>query len=576
MSYENNTRYIAEAWFNNEEEIEFKKSFMVSLLNEYQGENNGFDADTVDGKHWEDIQAEIQNTLGDTISPFHIGYTYFKDREQYYLGFDAIRLYDTETDDYLDEEKKLPWSSGTLDSSPNLLEVFAQLYNLTHIDDGDADVINTNQDLYNMIQYRITEAESRLEKLCTAVGNNINEEGGLNADTVNGIRFFIYTPAQYTELEHNASLYDPENPEGTIEYKNAYRKFNSIHNVFIIKDPEEIIKGGFGKYDDGIYDGNPDVAVIDKYYQFRVYTYDEDSEEKSGKTYLQYKYEDINSDNSTSWTDMCETSDFLDEEQIESYVRNYMQNSSSGYIIPDSVFKKALKEIEPDEIYNYPLIKYNRENYLKGGYYKNEELPIQTINNFLYLSLSPLQEDIEEKKQDVLNALNDYKTELQGNGTDNFGVIGNLNSNINTNTQNIDAIKGGSSTTIKTLEDRIASLNTSINNLSTNINNLKTWKRVAILGSTNTDDSCIIYNTQLKLAFFQVNKEVNYKYNTSYNKWTYMGTVPYHPQQGLYFPTSSHYHIVYIKYTGEVYYKSTYTKDNSKMVIGAGGMYVFN
>ena len=61
MTVENNSKYIAEAWIDNGEEQSFKESYLNSLIEQYQGEGNGFDADTVDGKHWDDIESFVND-----------------------------------------------------------------------------------------------------------------------------------------------------------------------------------------------------------------------------------------------------------------------------------------------------------------------------------------------------------------------------------------------------------------------------------------------------------------------------------------------------------------------------------
>ena len=52
---ENNRRYLAEAWIDEDKDEEFKKSFLENLLNQlehHKADGSGFDADMLDGKHY--------------------------------------------------------------------------------------------------------------------------------------------------------------------------------------------------------------------------------------------------------------------------------------------------------------------------------------------------------------------------------------------------------------------------------------------------------------------------------------------------------------------------------------------
>ena len=99
MTAENNRKYIAEAWVDSEKEQEFIKSYLQSLLEQWEGHGNGFDADTVDEMHWEDIQKTITDLTQGFVDAFQIGYTKISsDAFQYYLGFEAIKLYNIDAE----------------------------------------------------------------------------------------------------------------------------------------------------------------------------------------------------------------------------------------------------------------------------------------------------------------------------------------------------------------------------------------------------------------------------------------------------------------------------------------------
>lgn len=474
MTYENNTKYIAEAWVDNEKEREFIKSFLNSLIKEWQGHENGFDADTVDGLHGDDIRVLIETATKDLIDSFQIGLTNFNNqKELYYLGFEAIKLYNpdvVEEDNagYLDEEKKLPWGTEPIIDAkdiPNLLETFRQLYDLTYFGEEGSGV--ENRTLYENFKTEVSNIEERLETLEEGLDGKI-VNGLLDADSVNGIRFFILTPEQYADLKESASQY-VEGGENTQQVINDYQKFTSLHNFFIIKSEEEIIAGG---YEDGIYPNNPDVAIIDKYYKFRieeVTTYDEELEESITKLWLQYQHPD-----SDEWHNMCPAANFIDEKMVETYVLRILGSNTNYVLNPDAV-RSALNRINVDDSSTLPFAVYNRNTYIKGGIYdyrggdsnNKTDIPIQFFNGFQYLDLTSFSDEI-------LQVISDYKDRLEG-ADGNGGIIGDIRANISQLNNEISAIKGGSDESINSLNVRLQTLEQNVNCLLAASKGLDRW-----------------------------------------------------------------------------------------------------
>ena len=503
MTANNNRKYISEVWLDNGEDEEFKKSFLKSLLRQQQGHTNGFDADKIDGKHLYEIEEEIAEAIKYFITSFEIGETTIsKGGIQYYLGFEAIKLYNTEqTDGIKDDQKKLPWvdapySEENLYSEdeivPNLHDVICDLYKQTYCYDAQG---RTNREVFKDFQEQLEETETDLYSLQESVGDKISEDGQLNADSVNGIRFFIYNNEQYATIKQKAEDYE-NGIDTSSENKKEYDKIHSINNVFIIRDIEDMRSED---NPDGIYTGNPDVAVINKYYMFRVDTV---------RKMLQYKYQD-----ETNWHDICSTSDFLDNEAIQQKIADII-GTNSGYTINPSILLNSLELMDIDsnefDTSSMPLASYNRERYLRGGIYncdnndcsENIPLEIKTIDNFQYLNLTPLQNTLSDQ-------LNEYKIRLEGDNGQQ-GILGQMKNQITNNQLQINAIKGGSNKSIKDLDDVISSTKAIAENNQTQINNiLGKWETYCFPELTYTDPttkitypSHIRCNPYLNLAVF--------------------------------------------------------------------------
>lgn len=560
MTAENNRKYIAEAWVDSKKEQEFIKSYLQNLLEQWEGHGNGFDADTVDEMHWEDIQQTITDLTQGFVDAFQIGYTKISsDAFQYYLGFEAIKLYNIDADGASDEDKKLPWSVDSYterDSIPNLHEVINTLYDLTYF--GDSELIafpsewdsqnefdRTNKTLYEFLYNAFQDVVSRFEPIESLVNEKF-KNGNLDADTVNGIRFFIYTYEQYAELEASADEYDPNSDNNTQQAKQDYEKLYSPTNVFILVSKEDLIAHG---YKDGYYPNNPDTAIINKFYQFRVYL----NPEREVKE-LQYKFED-----EKNWHYICDAKDFLDRNEIQSQLIDILNTSTSYSLNPDAVenaLQNTLQEI--------------KDKLIEGAFYDYVDndnktmVPIKTINNLRYLDLTSFEKTLSNKaEQDLLN----YKERLEGANGDG-GLLGDLKNIINSILGDVSNIKNN---LIPSLSNKITTVENNISNLVSRVTileNDKKWK------STNKTDCTVYYNNNDVIV--SVAKKVNSNKPKTYNLGT-IQTESLRPVSSIAAPTHSigeygdPYGYIKVNGDGQIFLvlaKDAYSKSGGRMLYG--------
>lgn len=214
MTAENNRKYIAEAWIENGKEEEFKKSFLNALIEQWQGhrdDGSGFNADKLDGKHLSYFDEYFECILNNTIKTFQIGFqtiipTQIEEIKKYKLGFEAIQLFLPGQSGYLSDELKLPWDApGTSYAEgdiPSLHETFRLLYEKINEIMVSKECFNEKfcQPFYGEGGYI-----EDLDKLATAI-HNIDSDGNINAQTINGLRFYVLTQAQYDREKENTQI----------------------------------------------------------------------------------------------------------------------------------------------------------------------------------------------------------------------------------------------------------------------------------------------------------------------------------------------------------------------------------
>lgn len=546
MTYENNRKYIPEAWIDGSEDEEFVKSFLKSLVDQIQGEGHGFDADTVDGWHKADIVNEIEEATKNLLSEFYIGTTKFEAAKNdyiYHLGFEAILLYNEEDGNYGEETyetgiayNKLPWLEDPIPSDKvkefTLLDTFYSFFSYT-------------EGQYQELKDELLEIWESLGAIEEALDGKIKKDPitgkyYLNADSVNGLRFFIYTQAQYDELKRRANLYDKDDEE-TFQYKNDYLKLHSIHNIFIIKSEQEIIDSG---YDDGIYPDNPDTAIINKYYHFRIEENITDfyqGEEYTGK-WLQYSHED-----SAVWHNLCPAKNFIDYDTVVEFLLEIL-NTNTNYNLNSNAVKRALGQIEITDSTDLPITNYNKSKYTVGAVYdvkKNSNNSITSkkfidnveIDGFKYIDLTAIKNGLDKN-------LNDYKIELEGNDG-NGGRIGEIIGELSTVEGTLNTIKGDSDLTLPSISTQLGDISARLNSISGKLDKLiiklddfGKWHKAP--DSWGGDGNLIRYNDDIGIAVFSMEFKI-YQNSSTFIPIKNIPNIPscIVPRHTLIFSTSS-------------------------------------
>lgn len=314
MSAENNEKYIAKSWIDDGVEEGFKKSFLESLLNQWQGEGNGFDADKLDGKHYCQIINDIDEKIDGLIPSFQIGNVHFN-RDNINsnsgilrVGFDGVQLNVPGEDGYEDYQR-LPWDEEgeTRSGEPNLLKAFEELY----------EIVDSKLD--GSYQSSIDTLISFKNNLDDSISYDSTGKVLINAQTINGIRIYLKTPSQYQELKEAAA--EDENSDEA-------KLINDPHNLFIINDGSSI--------PEDIHAMQPGTQPISSYYQFRKIKKEVEGENGSIKEeyWLQYKHSNEYDD---QWHDICKTEEFIDYETLVTTFIEFMENNANYTINSDSL-----------------------------------------------------------------------------------------------------------------------------------------------------------------------------------------------------------------------------------------------
>lgn len=395
---ENNRRYLAEAWIDEDKDEEFKKSFLENLLNQlehHKSDGSGFDADMLDGKHYCEISKEIDEKVQGFLRDFSIGQVHISNENgsNYLLGFDAIQLYIPTIDGYEENDKKLPWDENPRVSKiPTLMDVFEELYN--QVKD------KVNQTDYEEKMDEIDEILNPLQELSANISESIDNDGNINATTINGIQIYILSETAYSEI--------PQEDK------------DDITNLYIVKPDEEIDsildENGDPMYPGGRVSKNTDVAGISHYYQFRI-TEKTDDETNSTQKWLQYRYEGASperKENETdeewairdeaTWNDIAPTSDFIDNSQVKDIIIDYLANGD--YTLNKNVIKGVFNQITDFDKFDttsHPT-QWLLRNFLAGAKYQNKVVTLSdntlirtcpNEGNSMYLDLDALVDSID-------------------------------------------------------------------------------------------------------------------------------------------------------------------------------------
>lgn len=467
MAQNNNTKYIAELWIENEKEEEFKRHYLKSLLEQWQHhteDNTGFDADMVDGMHWQGpsgIKQYIDDSVAPLLSSFYIGQTYFSNKlERYFIGFEGVQLFGSGEAVYT----RFPWEDDSVDYSGKDAPEDKSTIDLYHALEW-LHLHKVDMETFNDLKTAFEELKTTFDWMYDAIADNI-VDGQLSADAVNGISFWILTPEQYYERKYH------DDPAIREEMKKPT-------NVWIIKDKEILEE----YYPDGVYDGNPGVSTLIFHYEFRVASVQVEGEEEGVyEKYFQYRFVKEGADDEEGWVNVCKATDFLDPSAFIDIIKNLLENDDT-YILNKTAFLRSLQRMdEPDNNTDMPLLNYIRKQFVHGAYYtldnqtktvpvKNGTADSPTANgNFRYLNLTELVDSLVSKITGNTNSINTLKERLYGTddaGTDNGGTVNgkikgsivDIRSKIASNTQEINNIKNGDTNSIKKLNEDLTAYN---------------------------------------------------------------------------------------------------------------------
>lgn len=340
MSTENNDKYIAKTWIDDGTQEEFKKSFLESLMNQMQGEGNGFNADKIDGKHYCEIINEIDDKTKDMISSFKIGDVLIN-RDSIKenggilsLDFSGVLLNVPGTDN---KYKRLPWDPDTKVRSgePDIYGAFSELNDIVKTKTNNTDFTQYKKDTESYIKDLKNFKDSLKDSV---VFNETTQKTELNASSLNGLRIYVRTKDQYDKMKEND---DP--------------RILDERNLFIFTE---------GPISGEILAQQPDTQPISDYYKFSIQTLDETDENGNliQVTYLMYQHE---LEDEETWHKICKTEDFIDANVLEQTILNFMKNNSN-YELNDQSFLKSLKKVHITDESDYDLGQYIRWSGIRG------------------------------------------------------------------------------------------------------------------------------------------------------------------------------------------------------------------
>lgn len=228
--------YIGDIWAD-KDKSEYQKKFIEDILNTYQGEGKGFNADMLDGLHATEFATKKQGDKADTaLQAIQIGRTLItQDNSEVDISTDAIDLESTTKD-----KENIPWDKwyGTEYAYPDidreeytpesLTKAIEYLFKLLQngIDKVNTDKVDKAKVVINNIVAQDDQGNDRWKVLSD---NNFTDEDkallqsitgsavelncyncstgvvegtktAINADTINGLQFILVTKSIYNNL----------------------------------------------------------------------------------------------------------------------------------------------------------------------------------------------------------------------------------------------------------------------------------------------------------------------------------------------------------------------------------------
>lgn len=466
-----NHRYIGEVYIDPDTD-ELFQSFMNNILNVYSGTGRGFDADMLDGMHW-DGDNGIKKYIDDRTPPIDISKyittiniattndnneqnkTFSADKNTVDLLLDAN---DITVEDDRPNPENLPTIKNVQDALGLLWSDLNDVANSRQAILDQVDTIESNmQTTLNGFQGDIEDFQ---RVICTDDQGNTY----INADRINNIRIIPVTQSTYDSL-------DSANP-GTDDYK----YFNDPRNLFIISEKAE-------------FDNTVDTGLhysLKTGYNFRI---------ENGM--LQYKHVYTN-----GWNDVADINDLLNFTENNSQLTEIITNliysiieNDSNVIYNSNALTDALNGIDLGYIYN---IKYDGDNLDKIRDTNTSSTYIDLKTTFDN-TLRPLNLDIRDINREISSIKNQI-SEIQTNMTEMNRKIDN-------------------SPTTEYINAQIAESNNSfINNIQNLYTDPDNWKTTTFTSSNwrnDTGASTLKYNSKLHICIASI--KTTHKHVTTNN-----------------------------------------------------------
>ena len=376
-----NKRYIGEVYIDPDTD-ELFQSFMHNILNVYSGPGKGFDADTLDGMHWDgdSPQHGIKQYIDAQIPTDDKTYLTQIDIKDKTFSGDKINItLDADDIDAIDNR-----SNTTTDTIENVQDALRLLWaGLEETQDNQDNIIPLLESFQSAIQ--------------TDQGDTY-----INADRVNNVRIIPVTQNVYNDLSSATS--------GTDEYE----YFNDPRNLFIISEKA----ASDNTVDTGLH------YSLKTGYDFRL-----------NDGILQYKHVYTDDDR---WSDVADVSNLLDlsednsklSQLVSQLVCNIIENNTD-LAYNQNALTDSLNGIDLGYIYN---IKYNN-NYLTKSIDNNTSSKYIDLTGILNNISTPLNQSItnlNESIQRIDQEISDIRNQIQqiNNSMSTIVTEDNMNTSI--------------------------------------------------------------------------------------------------------------------------------------------------
>lgn len=584
-----NKRYVGDVFIDGETD-KLLHTFLTNLFNQYNGEGRGFNADMLDGHHYQEIEDALDELDASKLSSIIIGGKLFDvNNPSQSLNFRDI-LYNSDYDELIWNSDELENALKTNDSLADALNLLYEIVFKKIADEVRAlDLAKVNREKVDK------DDESEDPRMKVLSDNNFSDEDKLaldrfkqsigktfvgytdennisqfmlNSQLTNGLRFILITQSKYNEYKNS-------------EDANKQNFINSWRNVFIFKEENEM--------PNQLDYESPLNYQLEDGFSFRLANSDEGSgvtndidSSSPNPIWLQIKHNWV-----SEWTNFIALDDLLagvdfdnivmdvvsahsDEIQISpeaiyAVVHDMLLNSQSEYYV-DLEFMPASKENEFLQTFVQDVVKDNNS--------------LATVQN---TSLGP------EKIVDISDAFDDEFTSLSDkiNGISNAQKTGTLDAEIdslNRAVMSLDSTINGDSPTavleqLKTINGTLSSIDSNIRAIKSDITELQKlddWKCIEWRSGGNNLGR-ITYNNAMNIVQVYINEWVSFTKN-NINKWvkfphhisdTFASLRPWAMALGVGFTSTSRHPIFFlIQADGDIYVYSAHAFSDAVNVRG--------